>query len=57
MSKTAQQISSGNNLTRRIQLPSGPDEVHGLALALDQMMARRRASCAPAKPLTTYASH
>ena len=57
MSKTAQQISSGNDLTRRIQLPSGADEVHGLALAFDQMMDRLQASFEQEKQFTSDVSH
>ena len=57
MSETARQISGGNDLTRRIQLPPGADEVHSLARTFDQMMDRLQASFDQEKQFTSDVSH
>ena len=57
MSETARQISRGDNLTRRIQLPPGADEVHSLARTFDQMMDRLQASFEQEKQFTSDVSH
>ena len=57
MSETARQISGGNDLTRRIQLPPGADEVHSLARTFDQMMDRLQASFEQEKQFTSDVSH
>lgn len=57
MSETSRQISGGNDLTRRIQLPPGADEVHSLARTFDQMMDRLQASFEQEKQFTSDVSH
>lgn len=57
MSETARQIGGGNDLTRRIQLPPGADEVHSLARTFDQMMDRLQTSFEQEKQFTSDVSH
>lgn len=57
MSETARRISGGNDLTQRIRLPEGADEVHGLASTFDQMMDRLQASFEQEKQFTSDVSH
>lgn len=57
MTETARAISEGNDLTRRIRLGSGRDEVHILAHTFDQMMERLQSSFETEKQFTSDVSH
>lgn len=57
MTETARAISEGNDLTRRIRLGSGRDEVHVLAHTFDQMMERLQCSFETEKQFTSDVSH
>ena len=57
MTETARAISEGNDLTRRILLGSGRDEVHVLAHTFDQMMERLQSSFETEKQFTSDVSH
>ena len=57
MTETAQAISEGNDLTRRIRLGSGRDEVHVLAHTFDQMMERLQSTFEREKQFTSDVSH
>ena len=53
----AAQISSGNDLTRRINLGPGDDEIHTLARAFDHMFDRLEQSFNAERQFTSDASH
>ena len=57
MTETARTISQGKDLTRRIRLGPGQDEVHVLAHTFDQMMERLEASFEKEKQFTSDVSH
>ena len=57
MTETARAISEGNDLTRRIRLGCGRDEVHVLAHTFDQMMERLQSSFETEKQFTSDVSH
>ena len=57
MTDTARAISEGNDLSRRIHLGSGEDEVHVLAHTFDQMMERLQAAFENEKQFTSDVSH
>lgn len=57
MAETAEQISTGSDLTRRIRLAPGEDEVHRLADTFDGMMDRLQASFEAEKQFTSDVSH
>lgn len=57
MAETAEQIGSGSDLSRRIHLPPGEDEVHRLAHTFDGMMDRLQASFEAEKQFTSDVSH
>lgn len=57
MTETARAISEGNDMTRRIRLGSGRDEVHVLAHTFDQMMERLQSSFETEKQFTSDVSH
>ena len=57
MTETAQAISEGNDLTRRIRLGGGRDEVHVLAHTFDQMMERLQSTFEREKQFTSDVSH
>lgn len=57
MAETAEQIGSGSDLSRRIHLPPGEDEVHRLAHTFDGMMDRLKASFEAEKQFTSDVSH
>ena len=57
MTETARAISEGNDLTRRLRLGSGRDEVHVLAHTFDQMMERLQSSFETEKQFTSDVSH
>ena len=57
MTETARAISEGNDLTCRIRLGSGRDEVHVLAHTFDQMMERLQSSFETEKQFTSDVSH
>lgn len=54
---TAFAISQGNDLTRRIRLKEGKDEVHRLAHTFDYMMERLKAAFEREKQFTSDVSH
>ena len=54
---TAFAISQGNDLTRRIRLKEGKDEVHRLAHTFDYMMERLEAAFEREKQFTSDVSH
>ena len=54
---TASAISKGNDLSRRIQLKSGDDEVHRLAHTFDHMMDRLQDAFEREKQFTSDVSH
>lgn len=54
---TAQQISAGNDLSRRIGLGQGSDEIYTLAAEFDRMFARLEAAFENEKQFTSDASH
>ncbi len=55
--RTAQQISAGNDLSRRIGLGEGKDEIYTLAAEFDRMFARLEAAFENEKQFTSDASH
>lgn len=57
MTETAQAISEGNDLNRRIRLDGGNDEVHVLAHTFDQMMDRLQNAFETEKQFTSDVSH
>lgn len=57
IAETAEEISAGSNLTRRIQLGEGKDEVFQLADAFDRMLDRLQASFDKEKQFTSDVSH
>ncbi len=57
MAETAKQIGSGSDLSRRIRLSPGEDEVHRLADTFDGMMDRLEASFEAEKQFTSDVSH
>lgn len=54
---TAEEISAGNDLSRRIKLGEGKDEVYQLADAFDRMLDRLEASFEKEKQFTSDVSH
>lgn len=54
---SAEQISSGNDLSRRIALGEGRDEIYQLAATVDRMLDRLEDSFAREKQFTSDASH
>lgn len=57
IAETAEQINSGSDLTRRIQLGDGRDEIYTLAAAFDHMFDRLQASFERERQFTSDASH
>lgn len=57
MTQTAEQISTGEDLSRRLKLPPGTDEVHRLAQTFDGMMDRLQASFEAEKQFNSDVSH
>ena len=57
MTETARTISRGKDLTQRIRLGAGKDEVHVLAHTFDQMMERLQISFENEKQFTSDVSH
>lgn len=57
MTETAQKISSGNDLSRRIRLGTGNDEVHKMAHTFDKMMDKLEDSFENEKQFTSDVSH
>ena len=57
MTETARTISAGNDLTQRIRLGKGKDEVHVLAHTFDQMMERLQTAFETEKQFTSDVSH
>lgn len=57
MTETARRISEGSDLTQRIRLGQGRDEVHALAHTFDQMMERLQVSFENEKQFTSDVSH
>ena len=57
MTETAQKISSGNDLSRRIRLGAGNDEVHKMAHTFDKMMDKLEDSFENEKQFTSDVSH
>lgn len=57
MRETAEEISGGQDLSRRIQLGRGKDEIHQLADTFDGMLDRIQASFEREKQFTSDASH
>ncbi len=57
MTDTARSISVGNDLSRRIRLGRGNDEVHILAHTFDQMMERLQTAFENEKQFTSDVSH
>lgn len=55
--QTAELIGDGSDLTRRIGLPEGKDEIHTLAAAFDRMFDRLEGSFQREKQFTSDASH
>ena len=55
--RTAQQISAGNDLSRRINLGQGRDEIYTLAAEFDRMFSRLEAAFENEKQFTSDASH
>lgn len=54
---TARKISTGNDLSQRIQLPDRQDEVHRMAYTFDQMMDRLENAFEAEKQFTSDVSH
>lgn len=54
---TAEQISDGNDLSARINLPESKDEIHTLALAFDRMFDRLEDAFENEKRFTSDVSH
>lgn len=57
IAETAERINSGSDLTQRIQLGSGRDEIYTLAAAIDHMFDRLQASFERERQFTSDASH
>ena len=57
ITRTAQQIGQGGDLSRRIDLGPGRDEIHTLANEFDNMFARLEASFEAEKQFANDASH
>jgi len=57
ITKAVEEISEGNDLSRRIRLGEGKDEVYKLANTFDQMFARLETSFEKEKQFTSDASH
>jgi len=57
ITKTVEEINEGQDLSRRIQLGEGKDEIHVLANTFDQMFARLETSFEKEKQFTSDASH
>ena len=57
MTETARQISEGNDLSRRIRVGEGKDEVHKMAHTFDRMMDKLQASFETEKQFTSDVSH
>ena len=57
ITRTAREIRQGGDLSRRIDLGPGRDEIHTLASEVDSMFARLEASFAAEKQFASDASH
>ena len=57
MTRTAQSIATGEDLTARIRLTRGDDEIHTLAHTFDGMMERLQTSFESEKQFTSDVSH
>ena len=57
ITRTAREIRQGGDLSRRIDLGPGRDEIHTLASEFDSMFARLEASFAAEKQFASDASH
>lgn len=57
ITRAAEQISDGQDLSRRIDLGPGRDEIYTLAATFDRMFARLEASFQAEKEFTSDASH
>lgn len=57
ITETAERISDGNDLSARIGLPEGRDEIHTLALAFDRMFDRLEDAFENEKRFTSDVSH
>lgn len=57
IAETAESISRSGDLTLRIQLPPGKDEIHSLADTFDSMFDRLQASFEAEKQFTSDAAH
>lgn len=57
ITRAAEQISDGQDLSRRIDLGPGRDEIYTLAATFDRMFARLEASFQAEKQFTSDASH
>lgn len=57
ITRAAEQISDGQDLSRRINLGPGRDEIYTLAATFDRMFARLEASFQAEKQFTSDASH
>lgn len=57
MTDTAQRISQGNDLTERIRMGPGVDEVHRLAHTFDHMMDKLQSAFESEKQFTSDVSH
>lgn len=57
IAETAEQINSGSDLTRRIKLGTGRDEIYALATTFDQMFDRLQSSFERERQFTSDASH
>lgn len=57
MNETAKKISGGNDLSKRIQLGKGKDEIHQLANTFDGMLDRLQNSFESEKQFTSDVSH
>lgn len=57
ITETAERINSGSDLTRRIQLGTGRDEIYTLAATFDRMFDRLQSSFERERQFTSDASH
>lgn len=57
INKAANEINEGKDLTKRINLPEGRDEIHKLAKTFDMMFARLEKSFTEEQRFTSDASH
>lgn len=57
ITKSAQEISSGSDLTKRIELSTGKDEIYTLAETFNEMFERLQTSFESEKQFTSDASH